>query len=108
MGDYGMRDKRGTILGGSKIQYTKETKNFRQAISAICELCAADAPSEKAKGNLATACAKMKVFEAAEQDAGDITGFVTILVGAFVAGCAAFALIRFRRGALIVAEEPFL
>merc|ERR1719356_399462 len=106
------RVKKGTILGGSKTQYTRGTNNFRAAINSICELCAAEAPNEKAKENLATACAKIKALDtsvtAAEQETGAINAFATGLVGAFIAGSATFALLRFRSGARVAAEEPFL
>merc|ERR1719277_403518 len=107
--DGGMRVKRGSWLGGNKIQYTRATNNFRQAITTICELCAAEAPNEKSKEKLATACAKIKQLEAeeAEQETSYINGFIGGLVGAFVAGGAISALLRFRSGARSAAEEPF-
>merc|ERR1712232_587396 len=78
--DGGLQEVKGTFLGGSRTQYTRATNNFRRAINAICELCAVEAPNEKAKENLATACAKIKALEAAaaaEQETGATSGFVT-------------------------------
>lgn len=106
-----VRDVKGTILGGSKTQYTRGTNNFRAAINSICELCAAEAPNDQAKENLATACAKIKALDtsaAAEQETGAISAFATGLVAAFIAGGAIFALLRFRSAAQVAAEEPFL
>merc|ERR1719343_374071 len=112
LADGGLRDQKGTFLGGSATQYTRATKNFRRAINSICELCAAEAPNAQAKENLAIACAKIQALEAAaakaEQETGAISALATGLVGAFVTGGTTFALLRFRSGAQVAGEEPFL
>jgi hypothetical protein len=105
-----VEQKGALFLGGTKTQFTRATNNFRKAIASICELCAAEAPNEKAKENLVTACAKITALDTsdAEQETGAISAFATALVGAFIAGGATFALLRFRSGARVAAEEPFL
>lgn len=94
-------------------QMTRATNNFRRGIETVCELCAAEAPNEKAKENLAKACASIKAVALAEQDTREnnsisqVSVFLTGLASAFVGGFATFVVVRFRSARTAI-EEPFL
>merc|ERR1712048_877174 len=103
--DGGLRDMKG--------QMTRATNNFRQGIETICELCAAEAPNEKAKENLAKACAAIKAVALTEQDTHEydtisqVSVFLTGLASAVFGAFATFAVFRFR-SVRMATEEPFL